>query len=81
MYVCMYRMYVSQKDNKGTISASNDHFARRDWGEFQEKHLFNRVELSKSFLKAFAPQRGLYHLFLGDRWNSPPPLKSQCYAQ
>ena len=24
----------SQKDDKGKISASNDHFPLRDWGEF-----------------------------------------------
>ena len=34
-----------QNDNKGTISASNDHFAQGDWGEFQDKHLFSQVEL------------------------------------
>ena len=29
--------FHGKKDDKGTISASkiNDHFARRDWGEFQ----------------------------------------------
>ena len=27
----------SQKDNREKISASNDHFARRDLGEFQDK--------------------------------------------
>ena len=29
---------VSSQNDKGTISASNDHFARGDWGEFQDKH-------------------------------------------
>ena len=28
-----------KKTTTGTISASNDHFARRDCDEFQEKHL------------------------------------------
>ena len=27
----------SQNDNKGSISASNDRFARGDWGKFQDK--------------------------------------------
>ena len=43
----------SQKDIKGTILASNDLFAQRDWGEFQGKHLFSRVELSKSLIQPF----------------------------
>ena len=43
----------SQKDFKGTSSASSNQFVRRDWCEFQDKHLFSRVELSKSLLKAF----------------------------
>ena len=35
-----------RKDNKGTISASNDHFAGRAWGEFQDKHIFSGKEFS-----------------------------------
>ena len=48
----------SQKDNKRTILASNDHFLQRNWGEFQEKHLFSPAELSKSLLKPFWLQKG-----------------------
>ena len=33
-----------RKDNKGTISVSNDHFSQRNWGEFQEKHLISPVD-------------------------------------
>ena len=36
-------LFLSQKDNKGTISASNDSFARGDWGAFQDKHSFSRL--------------------------------------
>ena len=43
---------VSSQNDEGAISASNDHFARGDWSEFQDKHPFSRVELSKSLLKA-----------------------------
>ena len=43
---------VSSENDKGAISASNDHFARGDCSEFQDKHPFSRVELSKSLLKA-----------------------------
>lgn len=28
------------KDNKETIFAANDLFARTDWGGFQDQHLF-----------------------------------------
>ena len=70
----------SQNDIKWTISASNDHFARWDWVEFQEKHLFSWTELSKSQLKALGLQNGHNYLFLCDQWKSPPPLKSQSYA-
>ena len=56
-----------QNDNKGTISATNrcydDHFARGDWGEIRDKHLFSRVEFSTSLLKAFGLQKGPYYLF------------------
>ena len=38
--------------------ASNDHFAQTDWGEFQDKHIFSWVELSKSLLKALGLQKG-----------------------
>lgn len=38
--------------------ASNDHFAQKDWGEFQDKHIFSWVELSKSLLKALGLQKG-----------------------
>ena len=47
-----------QTNNEGIISASNDHFAREDLGEFQDKHLFSQVVLSKSLLKAFGLQMG-----------------------
>ena len=57
----------SQNDIKWTISASNDHFAGWDWGEFQEKHLFSRTELSKSQLKALGLQKGHNYLFLCDQ--------------
>ena len=43
---------VSSQNDEGAISASNDHFARGDWSEFQDKRPFSRVELSKSLLKA-----------------------------
>lgn len=43
--------FPRETSTKGTISPSNDHFARGDWGEFQDKHLFNQVELSKSLIK------------------------------
>lgn len=39
---------INRKKATGTISASNGHFAPGHWGEFQDKHLFSQVELSKS---------------------------------
>ena len=48
----------SQKDNKETISASNDHFSQRDEGESQDQHRFRREELSQSLLKLFGLQKG-----------------------
>ena len=36
-----------EKDNKGAILTSINHFARRDWDEFQDRHLFSRKELPK----------------------------------
>ena len=71
----------SQKGYKGTSSASSDQFARRDWCEFQDKHLFSRVELSKSLLKAFGPQKGPFYLSLGDWWKLLQPLKLPYYGQ
>ena len=40
-------------------------FERRAWGEFPEKHLFSRIELLKSKLKALGLQDNNY-LFLCD---------------
>ena len=38
-----HRKLTKKRDNFGF-----NHFARLDWGEFQDKHPFSRVELSKS---------------------------------
>lgn len=38
---------INCKKTTGMISASNGHFGPGDWGDFQEKHLFSQVELSK----------------------------------
>ena len=39
-----------------------------DWGEFQDKHFFSQVELSKLLLKAFGLQMGpISYPFLGDQ--------------
>ena len=35
----------SQNDNKGTISASNDRFARGDRGKFQDKLRFIKIAI------------------------------------
>ena len=37
---------INRKKATG-VSASNGHFAPGDWGEFQDKHLFSQVKLSK----------------------------------
>lgn len=31
-------LFLSQKDNKGKILPLNNHFAQRDWDEFQDQH-------------------------------------------
>ena len=34
-----------ENTTNGTISASNDHFAKRDRDDFQDQHVFSREEL------------------------------------
>ena len=76
-----------KKATKGQVQLArredygSDQFARRDWCEFQDKHLFSRVELSKSLLKAFGPQKGPFYLSLGDWWKLLQPLKLPYYGQ
>ena len=50
------------------MPTSDDHFVQEDWGEFQDKHFFSQVELSKLLLKAFGLQkRPISYPFLGDQ--------------
>ena len=36
-----------QKDNKGTVSTSNDHFMQRDLGEFEDQLFWNNLDNKK----------------------------------
>lgn len=60
-----------QKDNKGTVSTSNDHFMQRAWASLKT-NFFGTIWTTK---------RGPGILSSGNRWISPPPLMSQFYAQ
>ena len=53
----------SQKEHKGTILSSRDHFERRDWGGCvcQDQYLFRREKLLKWLLKAFGSQNGTFY--------------------
>lgn len=53
----------SQKDHKGTILSSRDHFERRDQGVCvcQDQYLFRREKLLKWLLKAFGSQNGPFY--------------------
>lgn len=66
--------FYHKMTTKGTILASNDCFARGDWGMFQDKHHFSWLESSKSLLKAlhWDNERGLTYLSFGNQWKSPP---------
>ena len=69
---CLKLKHPSSKTTKkGIIPTSDDHFVQEDWGEFQDKHFFSQVELSKLLLKAFGLQkRPISYPFLGDQWKS-----------
>ena len=70
----------SQNDNKGTILASNDRFARGDRGDFQDKHPFSRLVI-KIAIKSIGTTIGaLVTSFLATIENRcHRALKSQCY--
>ena len=62
-FLCSHNEYKTQIKKGGftvlvSLQTSNDHFVRGNWEEFQEKHLFSWVELSKSLLKAFGLRKG-----------------------
>lgn len=71
----------SPKDNKGKILPSNNHFAQRDWGGFQDQHPSSQYDLLQILLKPFGVEKGPLLPSLGHCWKSPPPLMFQCYAQ
>ena len=46
----------------------NDHFARGDWGQFQDKlERFQPCKMITIAIKSIRTTRGLCYLFLGDR--------------
>ena len=65
---CYHSTFIAKRQKKGIIPTLDDHFVQEDWGEFQDKHFFSQVELSKLLLKAFGLQKGLIsYPFLGDQ--------------
>ena len=54
----------SQNDNKGSISASNDRFARGDWGKFQDK-----LRIIKIAIKSISANAALVTSFLATSEN------------
>ena len=48
----------SQNNNKGTISASNDHFAEGDWDEFQTNILLAAQSYQDGYKKGIRTTKG-----------------------